>query len=77
MYRRTLAASYICRQDELPPDELIEDIFAGGDGFKGGWDTFMTSRMGKSNGAITASNSSGLAASSGHPDSTFPNDILA
>ncbi|KZZ87221.1 Oestrogen-responsive protein Fam102A/B [Ascosphaera apis ARSEF 7405] len=40
MYRRTLAASYVCRQDELPPDELIEDIFSGGDGFRGGWEIF-------------------------------------
>lgn len=37
MYRSILTASYLCPQDELPPDELIEDIFAGGDGFRGGW----------------------------------------
>lgn len=32
MYRHTLAASWLCRSDELPPDKLIEDLFAGGDG---------------------------------------------
>lgn len=32
MYRRTLAASWSCASDELPPDKLIEDLFAGGDG---------------------------------------------
>src|ERR1700716_481988 len=32
MYRRTLAASWTCRGGELPPDQLIEDLFAGGDG---------------------------------------------
>lgn len=32
MYRRTLAASWSCGADELPPDKLIEDLFAGGDG---------------------------------------------
>jgi N-terminal C2 in EEIG1 and EHBP1 proteins len=32
MYRRTLAASWTCGSDELPPDKLIEDLFAGGDG---------------------------------------------
>lgn len=37
MYRSILAASYFCPQGELPPDELIEDIFAGGDGFRGRW----------------------------------------
>ncbi|KAK2753648.1 hypothetical protein FQN55_000011 [Onygenales sp. PD_40] len=37
MYRRTLAASWACRAGEMPPDRLIEDIFAGGDGWEGGW----------------------------------------
>jgi hypothetical protein len=32
MYRRNLAASFLCGSDELPPDKLIEDLFAGGDG---------------------------------------------
>ncbi|PGH17350.1 hypothetical protein AJ79_01234 [Helicocarpus griseus UAMH5409] len=36
MYRRTLAASWACRAGELPPDLLIEDIFAGGDGWASG-----------------------------------------
>jgi hypothetical protein len=36
MYRRTLAASWACRAGELPPDCLIEDIFAGGDGWEMG-----------------------------------------
>ncbi|KAN0079774.1 N-terminal C2 in EEIG1 and EHBP1 proteins domain containing protein [Elaphomyces granulatus] len=30
MYRRTLAASWTCRSGELPPDQLIEDLFEGG-----------------------------------------------
>jgi hypothetical protein len=33
MYRRTLAASWTCREGELPPDQLIEDLFAGGSGW--------------------------------------------
>ncbi|KAJ9155308.1 N-terminal C2 in EEIG1 and EHBP1 proteins-domain-containing protein [Pleurostoma richardsiae] len=35
MYRRALAASWTCQPGELPADECIEDIFAGGDGWKG------------------------------------------
>ncbi|KAL9599360.1 MAG: hypothetical protein Q9219_003893 [cf. Caloplaca sp. 3 TL-2023] len=33
MYRRTLAASWTAQDGELPADECIEDIFAGGDGW--------------------------------------------
>ena len=33
-YRRTLAATWSCREDELPPDELIENLFAGGVGLE-------------------------------------------
>ncbi|KAK2767490.1 hypothetical protein FQN54_003647 [Arachnomyces sp. PD_36] len=33
-YRRTLAATWSCRDDELPPDELIETLFAGGTGLE-------------------------------------------
>lgn len=33
-YRRTLAATWACERGELPPDELIEDLFSGGDGGK-------------------------------------------
>lgn len=32
IYRRTLAAAWACQAGELPPDKLIEDLFAGGDG---------------------------------------------
>ena len=32
MYRQTLAATWACQAGELPPDKLIEDLFAGGDG---------------------------------------------
>jgi len=32
IYRRTLAATWACQPGELPPDKLIEDLFAGGDG---------------------------------------------
>ena len=32
MYRRTLAATWACRGGELPPDRLVEDLFAGGNG---------------------------------------------
>ena len=49
IYRRTLAATWACQSGELPPDKLIEDLFAGGDGGamkppphttrKGGWTT--------------------------------------
>ncbi|KAK4199694.1 N-terminal C2 in EEIG1 and EHBP1 proteins-domain-containing protein [Triangularia verruculosa] len=34
MYRRALAASWASQPGELPADECIEDIFAGGDGFR-------------------------------------------
>jgi hypothetical protein len=37
MYRRSLAASWVAQPDELPADQCIEDIFAGGDGWKGGY----------------------------------------
>ncbi|KAL9001895.1 MAG: hypothetical protein Q9188_005155 [Gyalolechia gomerana] len=33
MYRKTLAASWAAQDGELPADECIEDIFAGGDGW--------------------------------------------
>lgn len=33
-YRRTLAATWSCREDELPPDELVETLFAGGSGLE-------------------------------------------
>lgn len=33
MYRRSLAASWVRQPGELPPDQCIEDIFAGGDGW--------------------------------------------
>ncbi|KAL8647814.1 MAG: hypothetical protein Q9210_005335 [Variospora velana] len=33
MYRRTLTASWAAQDGELPADECIEDIFAGGDGW--------------------------------------------
>ncbi|RVX70137.1 hypothetical protein B0A52_06309 [Exophiala mesophila] len=32
IYRRTLAATWACQVGELAPDQLIEDLFAGGDG---------------------------------------------
>ena len=35
MYRRTLAASWAAQAGELPADQCIEDIFAGGDGWGG------------------------------------------
>jgi len=34
MYRRTLAASWLCQAGELPADQCIEDIFSGGDGWR-------------------------------------------
>jgi hypothetical protein len=34
MYRRTLVASWSCQAGELPADECIENIFAGGDGWR-------------------------------------------
>ncbi len=35
MYRRSLAASWACQPGEMAADECVEDIFGGGDGFKG------------------------------------------
>ena len=37
MYRSTLAATWACQPGELPPDQMIENIFAGGDGFAPGY----------------------------------------
>lgn len=34
MYRHALAASWASQLGELPPDQCIENIFAGGDGWK-------------------------------------------
>lgn len=34
MYRRALAASWASQPGELPADECVEEIFAGGDGWK-------------------------------------------
>ena len=34
MYRRTLSASWAAQAGELPADECIEDIFAGGSGWR-------------------------------------------
>lgn len=34
MYRRSLAASWTAQPGDLPADQCIEDIFAGGDGWK-------------------------------------------
>ena len=39
MYRRTLAASWVAQEDELPADQCIEDLFSGGDGWKNGYRT--------------------------------------
>lgn len=33
MYRRALAASWLSQPGELPPDQCVEDIFAGGTGW--------------------------------------------
>jgi len=38
MYRRSLAASWVAHDDELPADQCIENIFSGGDGWKEGWE---------------------------------------
>jgi hypothetical protein len=38
MYRHALAASWAAQTGELPADECIEDIFAGGDGWKDKFD---------------------------------------
>ena len=34
MYRRTLAASFAAQTGELPADQCVESIFAGGDGWR-------------------------------------------
>ena len=50
MYRRTLAASWLAQAGELPADECIEDIFAGGDGWAADHDPGVATspRMGAS-----------------------------
>lgn len=37
MYRRALAASWASQAGELPADQCVEEIFAGGDGWKPDW----------------------------------------
>ncbi|KAH8886733.1 hypothetical protein GQ53DRAFT_844675 [Thozetella sp. PMI_491] len=59
MYRRALTASWACQPDELPADECIEDIFAGGDGFK-------TSTHHSSHGGVSHSGSRNHGHSSRH-----------
>ena len=39
MYRRTLASSWAAQAGELPADECIENIFAGGSGWRDGDDS--------------------------------------
>lgn len=51
MYRRALAASWACQPSELPADECIEDIFAGGDGF--GPDGLLDGSGGSGSGDVT------------------------
>jgi hypothetical protein len=46
MYRRTLAASWTCREGELPPDQLIEDLFGGGSGWTAAVSTSRSTRSG-------------------------------
>ncbi|KAI1961986.1 hypothetical protein LOZ58_003064 [Ophidiomyces ophidiicola] len=36
LYFRNLAATLACRPGEVPPDQVIEDIFSGGDGWPAG-----------------------------------------
>ncbi len=45
MYRRNLAASWAAQAGELPADECIEDIFAGGDGWRNPGPVASTVRM--------------------------------
>ena len=48
MYRRTLAASWAAQNGELPADQCIEDIFAGGDGWGPDHTTPNPSKLGGS-----------------------------
>lgn len=47
MYRRTLTASWACRAGELPPDQLIEELFNGGDGWTTGAQSTRSGRSGR------------------------------
>jgi hypothetical protein len=47
MYRRTLAASWTCRDGELPPDQLIEDLFAEGAAWAGNNPSSLFERSGR------------------------------
>jgi hypothetical protein len=51
MYRRTLAASWNCQIGEMPADECIEDIFAGGMGIRGFPTPFKPKRVGSTDNA--------------------------
>lgn len=61
MYRKTLAASWTCQLGELPADECIEDIFAGGDG----WGKHKPSATAQTLSAKSTEDSTGDAESSG------------
>lgn len=47
MYRRTLAASWTCRAGELPPDQLIEELFSGREGWATGAQSTRSGRSGR------------------------------
>lgn len=59
MYRRTLAASWSCRPGELPPDQLVEDIFAGGAGWAPAAQSSRPERAGRGSYSETNSMSDG------------------
>ncbi|KAI0856143.1 N-terminal C2 in EEIG1 and EHBP1 proteins-domain-containing protein [Xylaria cubensis] len=70
MYRRALAASWDCQHGELHADECIEDIFAGGNGWRDG--TAKKSR------SFTGSPNTGRTSSSGSasPSATSSDDAF-
>ncbi|KAI8627960.1 hypothetical protein F5Y19DRAFT_440539 [Xylariaceae sp. FL1651] len=64
MYRRALAASWDCQPGELPADECIEDIFAGGNGWRDGT-AKKTRRLHPGSPSLGRSSSSGSGSMSG------------
>lgn len=84
MYRSTLAASWQLQAGELNPEECIDDIFAGGDGwtprserFRRGKPKSVRYEGGLSRGGMDGSDSDSLSAvSSGGGNSTTGNTHL-
>ncbi|KAI1433275.1 hypothetical protein GGR50DRAFT_515490 [Xylaria sp. CBS 124048] len=71
MYRRALAASWDCQPGELHADECIEDIFAGGNGWRDGTGTKSIRSL------IDSPNTDGASSISSRSSTTSGDDALS